>query len=177
MIFRSVGKNLNRQAIKSKLLNDPYCRLESVTEIEVAAELGLRIDVNRACVDEWLRLPGISIHQARSLVDLIDLGLEILSLEDLASALNIPLERIKYWQPVLNFAYYHPESLITPARVNPNTASVEQLTAIPIIDSNLATLIVENRTMNAPYRNLADLQRRLGLTSQAISTLMHHFKF
>lgn len=176
-MFNTVGKSLNRSGIKFKLLNEPYCRLESVTEIEVAAELGLRIDVNRACVDEWLRLPGISIHQARSLVELMDMGVQILSLEDLAAALNIPLERIKYWQPVLSFAYYHPESLLTSARVNPNTASVEQLTQIPILSSGVASIIVENRNIYGVYRNLADLQRRIGLSSQVISQLMHHFKF
>ena len=176
-MFNSARKNLSRLGIISKLKNEPYCRLESLTEIEIAAELGMRIDVNRASVDEWLRLPGVSIHQARSLVELIDMGMQILSLEELAAALSIPPERIKYWLPVLNFAYYHPESTITPVRVNPNIATVEQLTQIPILEPEVANIIVTNRNLHGAYRNLADLQRRIGFTSQAISQLMHYFKF
>ncbi|MGB7440454.1 MAG: ComEA family DNA-binding protein, partial [Coleofasciculaceae cyanobacterium] len=53
--------NQNWQSIRVRLENDPYYRLQSVQEIAVAAALGIKIDVNRAGVDDWLRLPGISI--------------------------------------------------------------------------------------------------------------------
>ena len=53
---------LKRQAIAAKIQADPYYRFESVTEIKIAGELGLKIDVNQASIDEWLRLPGISLN-------------------------------------------------------------------------------------------------------------------
>ncbi|MBN3922070.1 MAG: ComEA family DNA-binding protein, partial [Nostoc sp. NMS4] len=62
--------NSRLQKLRAKLLNDPYYRLQSGEEIQIAAQLGIRIDANQATVDDWLRLPGLSIHQARSLVEL-----------------------------------------------------------------------------------------------------------
>jgi hypothetical protein len=53
----------NWQAIRTRIQSDPYYRLQSPAEIAIAATLGMRIDVNQASVDDWLRLPGISIHQ------------------------------------------------------------------------------------------------------------------
>ncbi|MCX7594440.1 MAG: hypothetical protein N2235_11880, partial [Fischerella sp.] len=50
--------NPRLQKLRSKLLKDPYYRLQSVEEIAIAASLGIRIDANQATVDDWLRLPG-----------------------------------------------------------------------------------------------------------------------
>ena len=57
-------------SLRSRIIEDPYYRFKSAFEIAVAADLGVKIDVNQANVDDWLRLPGISIHQARQLVAL-----------------------------------------------------------------------------------------------------------
>lgn len=169
--------NPSFMAIRARLENDPYYRLETAAEIAVAAELGMKIDVNRAGVDDWLRLPGISIHQARSLVELAGMGVQFLCLEDLAAALSVSVERLQPLQPVLHFSYYDPESHVLPLRVNPNTASVEQLQQVPILKASLATALVENRLQDGEYRNLADLQRRLGLSSQETSQLMYYLQF
>jgi len=55
-------QQLNPQflAIRTRLYNDPYYRLQSSEEIAVAAALGIQIDVNQASVDDWLRLPGLN---------------------------------------------------------------------------------------------------------------------
>lgn len=169
--------NPRKMAIRTKLLNDPYCRLETTEEISIATQLGIKIDVNRASVDDWLRLPGISIHQARTLVDLVEMGMQFLCLEDLAAALSVPLVRLQPLAPLLFFCYYDPESLITPAQLNPNVASLEQLQQLPIIEKSLAQAIIHNRNEQGNYRNLADLQRRLQLNSQVTSQLMYYFKF
>ncbi|MEL7421226.1 MAG: ComEA family DNA-binding protein, partial [Cyanobacteria bacterium J06555_3] len=42
--------------IRNKIANDPYYRFQSMKEIAIAAELGIKIDVNLATVDDWLRL-------------------------------------------------------------------------------------------------------------------------
>lgn len=166
-----------QQSIRTRLLNDPYYRLQSVAEITVAASLGIKIDANKAGVDDWLRLPGLSIHQARSLVSLSRSGVQFLCLEDLAAALSWPIERLKPLEPVLKFCYYDPESVHTPQQINPNTASVEMLTKIPAVDTFLARSIVQNRELSGRYRDLADLQVRLSLSGDLVGELMHYLRF
>jgi DNA uptake protein ComE-like DNA-binding protein len=169
--------NPNRQRIRAKILSDPYYRFQSLEEVAIAIELGIYIDVNHASIDDWLRLPGLSIHQARTLVELRGMGVQFLCVEDLAAAINVPVQRLKPLQPILYFSYSDTESLLTPQRVNPNIASAEQLAQIPFLDDSLAQIVVQNRLENGNYRNLADLQRRLSLNSQQISQLMYYLQF
>ena len=169
--------NPNRHLIRSRLQSDPYYRLQSAEEIAVAAELGIKIDANQASVDDWLRLPGISIHQARSLVELSRMGVQFCCIEDIAAAISVPVQRIKPLQPILSFCYYDPDSDLTPVPINPNTASVEQLTKIPAVDLFLARAIVQNRLDGGLYRNLADFQGRLSLSPQLTSELMYYLRF
>lgn len=169
--------NPNLPSIKVQILNNPYYRLQSAEEVALAAELGLRIDVNHATVDDWLRLPGLSIHQARCLVQLSRSGVEFLCLEDIAAALGMSHQGLKPLEPVLRFCYYDTESLFTPAPINPNTASIDQLIKIPAIDSLLASAVVQNRVTAGPYRNLVDFQQRLSLTGQLTAQLMHYLRF
>jgi len=61
-------------ALRSRLERDPYYRFQSFEEVRFAAQIGIGIDVNRAEADDWLRLPGVSIHQARTLVSLRKTG-------------------------------------------------------------------------------------------------------
>ncbi|MFW6358396.1 MAG: ComEA family DNA-binding protein, partial [Chroococcales cyanobacterium] len=105
---QSLSAKLN--PVRQRILNDPYYRLRSLQEVAIAAELGLKLDVNRASVDDWLRLPGISIHQARSLVELSGMGVQFLCLEDLAAALSVSIGRLKPLEPVLYFSYYDSDS-------------------------------------------------------------------
>lgn len=169
--------NLHRQKIRAKIQSDPYYRFQSLEEIAIAVELGIQIDVNQASIDDWLRLPGISIHQARTLVELTGIGVQFFCPEDIAAAISIPRQRLTLLQPILYFGYCDPESLLSPQRVNPNTASVAQLEQIPLLEASLAELIVQNREENGAYRNLPDLQNRLGLKSQLISQLMYYLQF
>lgn len=165
-----------RQPLRSKLLTDPYYRFQSVAELALAASLGIKIDVNQAGIDDWLRLPGLSIHQARSLVELTQSGVQLHCLEDIAAALSLPVPRLKPLEPVLQFCYYDEASVSTIKPVNPNTATIEMLTRIPVVDLYLARAIVANRTVS-PYRNLTHFQRRLALSSQIVAELMHYLKF
>lgn len=163
------------QQLRKRLLNDPYYRLQSAEEIAVAAALGIQIDVNQASVDDWLRLPGLSIHQARSLVELCQSGVQFYCLEDIAVALSLPVQRLKPLESVLKFCYY--DALVHPLRVNPNTATVESLVQIPVIELSLAKVVVQNRLLSGPYRNLADFQRRLSLPSHVTAQLMYYLRF
>ncbi|QLE58863.1 ComEA family DNA-binding protein [Nostoc sp. TCL26-01] len=170
--------NSRLQKLRAKLLNDPYYRLQSGEEMQMAAQLGICIDANQATVDDWLRLPGLSIHQARSLVELSRSGLKFYCIEDVAAALGLPAPRLEPLKPLLNFSYYDQESLVHSSDlINPNTSSVEQLTQIPFIDASLAQAVVQNRLSLGNYRNLADFQRRLQLSGEAIAQLMYFLRF
>lgn len=162
------------QSIRTKLLNDPYYRLQSTTEIAIAADLGIQIDVNKAKVDDWLRLPGLSIHQARNLVQLCQAGVQFCCLEDIAAALSISVQHLQPLAPVLKFCYYDE---ITIAPISLNIATIEQLAAIPAVDISLAQAIVQNRDSQGAYRNLGDFQRRLSLPGALISQLMYYLQF
>jgi DNA uptake protein ComE-like DNA-binding protein len=169
--------NLTQIGIRKKISSDPYYRLRSIEEVKIAAELGVKIDVNQASVDDWLRLPGFSIHQARSLVELVGMGVQLLCIEDVAAAISLPVQRLSPLEGILHFEYYHPLSSLNPQRVNVNLASLEEIDRLPIIDRDLATKIVFDRQENGSYRNLADLQRRLGLNSKITSQLMYYLTF
>jgi DNA uptake protein ComE-like DNA-binding protein len=170
--------NLKLQKLRVKLLNDPYYRLQSGEEIQLAVQLGMRIDANQATVDDWLRLPGLSIHQARSLVELSRSGVKFYCVEDIAAALGMPMHRLEPLRPLLDFIYYDHESLDHPQQlVNPNTATVEELVKIPFMNVSLAEAVVQNRLSSGMYRNLADFQRRLHLSGEAIAQLMYFLRF
>ncbi|ADI63533.1 helix-hairpin-helix domain-containing protein [Trichormus azollae] len=169
--------NLKLQKLRAKLLNDPYYRLQSGEEIQMAAQLGMRIDANQASVDDWLCLPGLSIHQGRSLVELSRSGVKFYCIEDIAAALSVPVHRIEILKPLLNFNYYDDESLANTTQVNPNTATVETLMNIPLMDLYLAEAVVRNRLTAGSYRNLVDFQQRLKLSGEAIAQLMYYLRF
>ncbi|QIR39796.1 ComEA family DNA-binding protein [Tolypothrix sp. PCC 7910] len=170
--------NPRLQKLRTQLLNDPYYRLQSGEEIQLAIQLGIHIDANQATVDDWLRLPGFSIHQARSLVELSRSGVKFYCIEDIAAALAIPVQRLQPIKPLLNFAYYDEESLECPVPLlNPNLATVEHLAKIPFIDISLAQAVVQNRLASGPYRSLVDFQQRLALPADAIAQLMYYLRF
>lgn len=172
-LFDWIAKTAQTQTTRSRLLNDPYYRFQSLDELQQAVQAGIRIDVNQASVDDWLRLPGLSIHQARTLTELTQSGVHLHALEDIAAVLNLPLARLKPLEPILQFCYYDPNSPQTIQPIDANTASVEMLTRIPAIDLYLARLIIHYR----PYRNLPHLQRRLSLSSELTAQLLHYLKF
>ncbi|MBF2008758.1 MAG: ComEA family DNA-binding protein [Chlorogloeopsis fritschii C42_A2020_084] len=170
--------NPRLQKLRSRLLNDPYYRLQSVEEIAIAASLGIRIDANQATVDDWLRLPGLSIHQARSLVDISRVGVKFYCIEDVAAALGVSAQRLKPFELILIFSYYEDETEDNITYViNPNTATVESLIKVPFIDTSLAEAVVENRLSKGPYQNLVDFQRRLNLSGDILAQLMYYLKF
>ncbi len=154
---------------------DPYYRFRSVTELRKAANSGQRIDVNQATVDDWLRLPGLSIHQARLLVTLSQSGVPFHSLEDIAAALSLPVQRLQPLAPILQFCYYEHDAGLP--FINPNWATIEQLSQIPGIDPTLAERILSERQQRGAYRNLLDFQQRLRLSHQQLAELMHFLRF
>lgn len=161
--------------LRAEIAHNPYYRLQSPKEVAIALELGLKIDVNRANIDDWLRLPGLSIHQARILVNLSQSGVVFCCVEDLAAALSCPVERLQALTPLLSFRYYDPETTIL--KLNPNTATREALAQIPVLNPQLAEAFVQNRLAGGNYQNLADLQQRLALSGDVTAQLMYYLQF
>lgn len=168
---------LEKKRLAAKLKRNPYYRFQSKREIEIAGELGVKIDVNQATVDDWLRLPGISIIQARKLVEIVNSGIPLLCLEDLAAALGVSIFQIQWWQPVLYFGYYLPDSCYFPERINPNFASLTQLQQIPNLPPQIAEKIIRERETGGKYRHMGDLKNRLDLDPQLAYHLLKYFQF
>lgn len=170
--------NPRLQSLRDRIINDPYYRFQSGEEIAIASQVGIRIDANHATVDDWLRLPGLSIHQARTLVHLAQAGVKFYAIEDIAAALSLPPTRLQPLQPILSFAYYDDESIDTPAIViNPNTADLATLQKVPFIDIDLANAIIQTRHSRGFYTNIVDFQQKLNLAGDVLAQLMYYLKF
>lgn len=172
-------KKLLRKAqhpLRQKLQQEPFYRFQSFEEMQLAASWGIRIEANTASVDNWLRLPGLSIHQARTLTTLTERGVAFTCIEDVAAALTVPMQQIQPWQAMLQFCYYDREAALEPTRTNANTATAEELATVPSIDIFLGRAIVHYRKAG-PYRDLADLQDRLRLTTAVTAELLHYLIF
>lgn len=165
--------NFHKIAIANKIKNDPFYRFTSLTEIEIAAKLGVKIDVNQAGVDDWLRLPGISIHQARVLVKLANRGVQLVCIEDIAAVLNLPVLRLSCLEPILYFAYYPQLSLASSQKLSLNQASANALGEIPGCGHDLAQLIVQEKDRNGAYKNFADFQLRLDISHDVLEKLIY----
>ncbi len=67
-----------------------------------------------------------------------------------------------------------PAAKITPAgqgRININTASKEELEALPAIGPTIAQRIVDDRTTNGPYKQVEDLARVRGVSARTVEQL------
>jgi DNA uptake protein ComE-like DNA-binding protein len=159
-----------------RLAQDPTYRLTSLAEVAQAAELGFRLDVNRATVDDWLRLPGISIRQAQVLVHLRQSGVSFHALEDVAAALGVSLPTLQPLAPVLSFYYYDDLNPLVIRPVAVNQATLADLAQIPNLPPDLAQAMLHERQQRGPYRSIADLQRRLNLPADTIAILMHYLR-
>jgi DNA uptake protein ComE-like DNA-binding protein len=167
---------LDNGKLRTKILSDPYYRFKTAQEVQLAGQLGVKIDANQAGIDDWLRLPGLSIHQARSLVQLTQSGLHFYALDDVAAALGLPVGRLQPWLAVLQFCYYDLDSAAA-GQLNPNTATVEDWLKFPEIDAALAHRIVRDRIQLGRFANLADLQQRLSLPTDLLRNLLHRLRF
>jgi DNA uptake protein ComE-like DNA-binding protein len=170
-----------QRAARDRLRRDPFARLRDAIDVAAAVELGVAIDANRASADDWLRLPGLSIHQANALAKLTAGGVQFHGLDDVAAALGMPVARLEPIADLLRFYYYDPHSSATIQPVDANDAPMGTLTAtlaqIPAIAPELAEAIVAERTARGPFRSLADLQRRLRLSGEQTATLMYYLRF
>lgn len=171
---RSHPSRLHR-GLGDRLQDNPQLRFETLGEVEAAAALGVRIDANQASQEDWLRLPGLSIHQARRLAQLTQAGVQFHCLEDLAAALGISLGQLQGYGSILQFCFYERDE--APLALNPNGASQEALCRLPGIGEELAQAIAQQREAQGPFRDLVEFQQRLRLEPAVIEHLMHYLRF
>jgi DNA uptake protein ComE-like DNA-binding protein len=161
--------------LKAKLRQDPMLRLATLAEVAVAADLGVRIDANQATVDDWLRLPGLSIHQARTLVKLSHSGVVFYSLDDVAAALGVAIPQLAPLEPILQFCYYDAASPMATLPPSLNQATIAQLLALPDLSSAMAERILNER-QRSPFTSWSDVHHRLRLTAEQTSQWMHYLR-
>ena len=160
--------------LSRRLQANPLMRFETLAELQTAAALGVRIDVAEATQDDWLRLPGLSIHQARTLAQLVQSGLQFHCLDDVAAALGISVNQIAGYAPILQFCFYDEDE--RSQLCNANSAPAAALQKLPVLSEALVEAIVQER-QQGPFLNLVDFQQRLGLDTAAIAQLMHYLRF
>ncbi len=164
---REQQEAIERELLALQLAQQPGRRLRSPEEVERAAALGWRLDVNRATAADWLRLPGCSPDQADLLQRLQAGGVQLSGPEDLQRLLQLDPQRLRSWLPLLEFRWYGTPPDPVPAAVAVNAAPAEQLRRLGgLAEPELARLLHERS--RRPFRDLADLQQRLALSAAVI---------
>ena len=159
------------------LWQDPRYRFQSLLELNQAVRQGFRLDVATATIDDWLRLPIFSIHQARLLVQLQRAGVSFHCPEDIAVALGWTPAQIAPISTALQFTYYEADSPLNCPRLNPNRAEANRLLSLPGMDAVLVQRLISDREERGHFQNLADFQARLDLPGEHISDLMYYLTF
>jgi DNA uptake protein ComE-like DNA-binding protein len=153
---------VDRELLALKLRHNPDHQLQSAAELADAAALGWRLDVNRAAAEDWARLPGLSRAQIDLLVRLQAGGVQLSGPEDLQRLLELPMEQVQRWLPVLVFRWYgEPPSAAGSPRLDINRASLRALQEWGLAPERCRRLLAERA--RRPFRDLADLQQRLQL--------------
>lgn len=163
------------RARTQEIQQNPYCRLQTAEDVAIAIDLRLFIDANRASVDDWLRLPCLSIHQARQLVGLRQAGVMFYSLDDLSAGLGLSPTALQPFATLIQFQYYAADDCDI-ANLNPNYAPLTALAQLPGVGEGIARAIVAER-QTRPFSSLVDLQRRLRLPRETVNQLLYYLRF
>ncbi|MCP9928927.1 hypothetical protein KBY90_13675 [Cyanobium sp. CH-040] len=161
---------IERDLLEMKLRQDPSRPLGSAMEVRLAAELGWRLDVNRASASDWLRLPGIRQDQVDLLLRLQAGGVQLSGFDDLQRLLELPPVLLESWMPVLVFRWYGETAapLAPSVRVDLNRAGQAQLERLGL-SAERGERLLRERTRR-PFRDLADLQERLQLPPDLVES-------
>ncbi|BAC91092.1 helix-hairpin-helix domain-containing protein [Gloeobacter violaceus] len=158
------------------LMQDSQQRLQSDQDMRLARELGMGIDINRCSIDDLLRLPGLSIIEARRIVEARRSGGPYLSADELIERADLSSIKVRRLEPLLQFCYYEPPVAL-PVTLDVNEASVVQLEQLEGLDTHLAVRIVREREQHGDYPSLGDLRDRLNLTPKVVARLLNRLTF
>lgn len=174
---RSGDPGVERDLLALKLRQNPQLPLRNPAEVQRLAELGWRLDVNRASRNDWQRLPGITEAQVDLLLRLQAAGVQLSGAEDLWQVLELEPERIQAWLPVLSFHWYGEPatSQAPPPPLDLNRASARQLEALGLSAERSQRLLRERA--RRPFSDLADLQQRLQLPPTLVEAWIGRVRF
>ncbi len=118
------------------------------------------VDINRAGLDDWLRLPGIGEKRARQLVNFRESLGGFLRVEQVAEMYGLPdsvFQKIRSMLTLESNSIHH---------ININAASVEELDRHPYISFKQATLIVNYRTQHGSYAKPEEISQIVAFTDK-----------
>ena len=174
---QTADETVERELLALKLRHHPGLRLRTASEVRQAAELGWRLDVNRATAADWLRLPGCTADQAQLLLRTQAAGLQLSGPEDLQQLLGVGEDLIRCWQPLLAFRWYAspplPESLPPLAINRAGEAELEQRLGL---SAERRQRLLRERSRR-PFDDLADLRRRLQLPAELLESWIGRVSF
>lgn len=111
------------------------------------------LDVNRASMEDWQRLPGIGEKRARQMVNFRESLGGFLSVEQVSEMYGLPDSVFQKIRPMLTFSGGGVRQL------NLNSASVEDLEKHPYISGKQAKLIVAYREQHGAFSSVDDLSK------------------
>jgi DNA uptake protein ComE-like DNA-binding protein len=173
---REQQEEIERELLALQLVQQPGRRLHSAEDVERAAALGWRLDVNRATAADWLRLPGCSPDQADLLQRLQAGGVQLSGPEDLQRLLQLDPHQLNSWLPLLEFRWYGSPPAPAPALVAVNGAPAQQLRRLEGLGEEPLARLLQERSRR-PFRDLADLQQRLALPAAVIESWIGRVSF
>jgi competence ComEA-like helix-hairpin-helix protein len=165
----------------------------------LGAALG-SIDLNTADVATLKELPGVGPHLAARIVEYRDQHGPFASVDDLRNVSGIGPVSIQRLRPLLYVTKTETNDTTAmpiatePKAKNPvsspsssarkapdqlidlNTATKEQLTAIPGIGATIAERIVEDRKISGPFKSVNDLTRIKGIKAKTVEKLNPYVK-
>jgi DNA uptake protein ComE-like DNA-binding protein len=174
----TAAAEIERELLALRLRQNPALRLRDAGEVRHAAALGWHLDVNRATAADWLRLPGCTPAQVDLLQRLRAGGVQLSGPEDLQRLLDLDDERIRCWQPLLEFRWYGSGPAPAPQQqLDLNQASAEQIGGrFPDLTQQRLQRLLQERS-RGPFRDLADLQQRLQLPTALVEHLIGRVRF
>ena len=144
-------------------------------ELKRAQAAGL-VDVNRATTSDWRQLPGCTADQADLLVRLQVGGVQLSGPDDLRRLLQLDAPTLEAWLPRLVFHWYGEPAPIPLAPVAINRAGAAELRQRLNLSSERLSRLQQER-LQAPFRDLADLQLRLQLPAQVVEAWIGRVSF
>ncbi len=176
---RPLEECVEQDLLELKLEHNPNLRLANAQEVQHAAALGWRLDVNRASADDWLRLPEIQRDQVDLLLRLQQGGVQLSGPEDLQRLLDLPAAVVAIWEPLLQFRWYGDgaPSTVRPLLIDLNRAPAQALERqLPQLSPERRQRLLRER-QRAPFQDLADLQQRLQLPAAVVEALIGKVRF
>lgn len=134
------------------------------------------IDVNRASLNDWLKLPGCNNSQAELLLRLQQGGVQLSGVADLAQLLELSTAQLEAWKPHLLFRWYSEPPSPNQPPINLNSAVAAELIALEVFNPERYKRLLRERARR-PFSDLADLQDRLGLPAAVVEALIGRVSF